>query len=350
MSVALPTFDSPVATLVSDDDPMSDIRTSVIATNGVDLVVHEAGDPADPTVVLSHGFPELAYSWRHQLPALAAAGYHAIAPDQRGYGHSSAPRNVDAYGIGQLTGDLAGLLDHYGKDDAVFVGHDWGALIVWEMAKLHASRVRAVCGVSVPFVAWMAPPTEMMKMVYGDRFFYILYFQTVGPAEAELEADPLRTMAGVLYGASGPGFASIDRSSMELPPMEGTGFLTNMPAVPALPFQSAEGAWLSAEELQHYADEFAHSGFFGPVSYYRNLDANYAAVSHLGAADVTMPSYFIGGALDPVATMDPTGIERMQTTLPDFRGYTMIDGAGHWTQQEAPRQFNEALLGFLASI
>lgn len=132
--------------------------------------------------------------------------------------------------------------------------------------------------------------------------------------------------------------------------MEGTGFLTNMPAVPELPFTGPEGAWLHAEDLTVYAEEFTHSGFFGPVSYYRNLDANFAATQHLGAADVTMPSYFIGGSLDPVAVMDPTGIERMQTTLPDFRGFTMIEGAGHWTQQEAPRQFDAALLGFLRQL
>ena len=152
--------------------------------------VHEAGDPANPTVLLCHGFPELAYSWRHQMAPLAEAGYHVLAPDQRGYGHSSAPRGVDAYGIGNLTGDLVGLLDHFGKDDAVFVGHDWGALIVWDLARLHPERVRAVVGVSVPFVQWPAPPTQLMKMIYGDRFFYILYFQQPGAAEGELDADP----------------------------------------------------------------------------------------------------------------------------------------------------------------
>ena len=329
---------------------MSAVRISTVATNGVELVVHEAGDPANPTVVLSHGFPELAHSWRHQMQPLADAGYHVVAPDQRGYGHSAAPLEVKAYGIEQLTGDLAGLLDHFGKDDAVFVGHDWGAMIVWEMAKLHPARVGAVVGVSVPVVAWPAPPTQLMKMAYGDRFFYILYFQPTGPAEAELEADTERTMAGILYGASGPGFASVDRATIELPPMEGTGFLTNMPAVPALPFESVEGPWLDADDLAVYACEFAHSGFFGPVSYYRNLDANFVATQHVSVADITMPSYFIGGTLDAVAVMDPTGIERMETTLPDFRGYTMIEGAGHWTQQEAPRQFNDALLGFLRSL
>jgi pimeloyl-ACP methyl ester carboxylesterase len=328
---------------------MSEIRVNDVEVNGVTLRVHEAGDPAHPTVVLSHGFPELAHSWRHQLPALAAAGFHVVAPNQRGYGHSSAPTAIDAYGIGELTGDLGALLDHYGKDDAVFVGHDWGAMIVWEMARLHAHRVRAVVGVSVPFVQWPGPPTQLMSMVYGDRFFYILYFQKVGPPEAELGADPGATMAGMLYGASGAGMQGREMPT-ELPPMEGTGFLTMMPEVPALPLSGPEGVWLTADDLQVYTDEFTHSGFFGPVSYYRNLDANFEIIKDLSPDRLTMPSYFIGGSLDPVMVMDPTGVERMQNLLPDFRGHTMIEGAGHWIQQETPAAFNEALLGFLHSL
>ncbi|MFM2071922.1 MAG: hypothetical protein RLZZ623_2185, partial [Actinomycetota bacterium] len=266
---------------------MSEIRVNDVEVNGVTLRVHEAGDPAHPTVVLSHGFPELAHSWRHQLPALAAAGFHVVAPNQRGYGHSSAPTAIDAYGIGELTGDLGALLDHYGKDDAVFVGHDWGAMIVWEMARLHAHRVRAVVGVSVPFVQWPGPPTQLMSMVYGDRFFYILYFQKVGPPEAELGADPGATMAGMLYGASGAGMQGREMPT-ELPPMEGTGFLTMMPEVPALPLSGPEGVWLTADDLQVYTDEFTHSGFFGPVSYYRNLDANFEIIKDLSPDRLTM--------------------------------------------------------------
>ncbi|MEO5722751.1 MAG: alpha/beta hydrolase [Ilumatobacteraceae bacterium] len=325
------------------------VTTSRVAVNGVELDVHEAGDPADPTVLLCHGFPELAYSWRHQMAPLAAAGYHVLAPDQRGYGRSSAPREVTAYGITELTGDLAGLLDHYGKSDAVYVGHDWGALIVWEAARLTSSRVRAVVGVSVPFVQWPGRPTDLFKMLYGDRFFYMLYFQQVGPAERELEADPRRTMASVLYGASGVGFASRDVNA-EVPPMEGTGFLTMMPPVPPLPLPGPEGGWLSAADLEMYTSGYEASGFFGPVSYYRNLDANYELVKDLSADLVTMPSWFIAGADDPVLSMDATGVERMKATLPDFRGHSIIPGAGHWTQQEAPQAFNEALLGFLAGL
>jgi pimeloyl-ACP methyl ester carboxylesterase len=320
------------------------IRSRTAHVNGVDLHVLEAGEPGAPLVVFSHGFPEGAYSWRHQLPALAAAGYHVIAPDQRGYGHSSAPEAVDAYGIRHVTDDLVALVDEAGVRDAVFVGHDWGALIVWELARLQPERVRAVVGVSVPFVQWPGPPTQLMKMVFGDRFFYILYFQPVGPAEAELGASPYDTMTRVLWGASGAGFAQRGIPT-ELPPMEGTGFLTMTQDPPPLPW-----TWLDDDDLRVYAGEFEHSGFFGPLSYYRNLDANYEVVKDLGADRLTMPSYFIGGEQDVVLVMDPSGIERMTSTLPDFRGHTLLPGVGHWTQQEDPGGFNDALIGFLGSI
>jgi pimeloyl-ACP methyl ester carboxylesterase len=321
-----------------------EIRTRTASVNGVHLDLLEAGEPGRPLVILSHGFPELAYSWRHQLPALAEAGFHAIAPDQRGYNRSSAPRDVTAYGIRELAGDLVALIDDAGQEQAHVVGHDWGALIAWDMARLHPERVASVMGVSVPLVQWVGRPTDLMRMVYGDRFFYILYFQQVGPPEAELEADPYRTMAGVLWGASGEGMAGREMPA-ELPPMEGTGFLTMMGDPPARPWP-----WLSEADLEIYADAFRHSGFFGPVSYYRNLDANFEVMKDLPVERIAMPSAFVGGSLDPVAVMDPSGIERMQNLLPDFRGATVIDGAGHWTQQERPDEFNRALLAFLGSV
>ncbi len=324
------------------------VRRRRIGVNGVELDVVEAGEVGAPVVVLSHGFPESAHSWRHQIPVLAAAGYHVMAPDQRGYGRSEAPRDVAAYGIGALTGDLLGLVDQAGADQAVFVGHDWGALIVWDLARLHPERVRAVVGVSVPFVNWPMPPTALMKMIHGDRFFYILYFQPVGPAEAELERDVRHTMATVLWGASGPGWAA--RPAGDPPPMEGTGFLTAMAVAPELPFVGPEGPWLTGADLDAYTESFVASGFFGPVSYYRNLDANFAVVATHDPARLTMPSFFIAGTLDPVMVMDPGGVERMANLLPGYVGHVMIDGAGHWTQQEAPHAFNAALMGFLATL
>jgi pimeloyl-ACP methyl ester carboxylesterase len=326
-----------------------EIRTRTASINGVDLHLLEAGEPGRPLVILSHGFPELAYSWRHQLPALAEAGFHVIAPDQRGYNRSSAPRDVAAYGIRELAGDLVALIDDAGQEQAHVVGHDWGALIAWDMARLHPERVASVMAVSVPLVQWVARPTDLMRMVYGDRFFYILYFQQVGPAERELDADPRGAMARFLWSASGPAYGSRDQTA-ELPPMQGTGVLTIMGEPPALPYESVEGPWLTPEDLDVYADQFAASGFFGPVSYYRNLDANFEVMKDLPVERIAMPSAFVGGSLDPVAVMDPSGIERMQNLLPDFRGATVIDGAGHWTQQERPDEFNRALLAFLGSV
>lgn len=319
----------------------AEIRERYVDVNGVRLHVLEGGDPTNPTIVLSHGFPEAAYSWRHQIPVLAAAGYHVIAPDQRGYGRSTVPTDVPDYGIQHLTGDLLALLDDAGKDDAIFVGHDWGALIVWDLARLHPERVRAVVGVSVPLVQWPAPPTDLFKMVYQDNFFYMLYFQPVGPAETELDADPRRTVETVFWGASGEGFVA----PTGMVPMEGNGFLTNMPTPPALPWD-----WFDQADLDYFTDHFARSGFFGPVSYYRNLDANYEIVKDLGVDRISMPSFFIGGTKDPVLVMDSTGLDRMQTSLPNYFGAAMIDGAGHWTQQEKPAEFNEALLGFLTRL
>lgn len=318
------------------------IQQHTYHVNGVDLQVTSAGDPSGPCVILSHGFPESAYSWRHQMPVLADAGYHVLAPDQRGYGFSSSPKDVSAYGIQHLTGDLVALLDATGHDDAVFVGHDWGAMVVWEAARLHPQRVSAVVGVSVPFTAWPARPTDIMKAMWTDRFFYILYFQEIGPPERELEADVRRTMHNILWGASGEMFKGMPS---EFPPMEGTGFLDMFTDIPErLP------DWLTKDDLDHYVRQFENSGFFGPVSWYRNLDANYEVLKDLSADLVSMPSYFIGGEKDGVIAGRPEYVDGMNGLLPNYRGKSMIPGAGHWTQQEAPEDFNAALLGFLKSL
>ena len=321
---------------------MPDIQERTVATNGVQLHVAEAGEGRP--VILCHGFPESGYSWRHQVPALAAAGYRALAPDQRGYGDSSRPSAVADYGIRQLCEDLLGLLDDIGEERAVFVGHDWGALIVWDLATLYPDRVEAVVGVSVPFFRPPIPPTQLFEAVSGGNFFYILYFQEVGPAERELEADPYDTMAKVLWSVSGDAIG--EHPAPPSPqPRDGTGFLTSMSRPPAeLP------GWLTRADLDRYGAQFTQSGFFGPVSYYRNLDANWALTHELPPP--AMPSYFIGGQRDPVLSMvpgmDPTAA--MADLLPGYRGATLIPGAGHWTQQEKPEAFNQALLGFLGGL
>ena len=190
-----------------------------------------------------------------------------------------------------------------------------------------------------------APPTQLMKMLYGDRFFYILYFQQPGVAEGELDADPYDSLAKVLWGASGVrlrGARHVGRDAADgghrLPDDDERSRRRGRSTGP-------EGPWLTEDDLQTYADEFAHSGFFGPISYYRNLDANFDIVKDLGPERVAMPVYFIGGTDDVVNVMDPTGVERMQNLLPDFRGSTILEGVGHWTQQEAPAAFNKPCWG-----
>lgn len=323
---------------------MTDVTHRQVRTNGIELRVAEAGPVDGRPVVLCHGFPELSYSWRHQLPALAAAGYRVVAPDLRGYGGSDRPGQVIDYGIGPLTADLLGLLDEAGHDQAVFVGHDWGALIVWDLARLHPDRVAAACAMSVPLFVPPVPPTQLFEALFPGQFFYILYFQQVGPAEAELARDPRRTMRTILWSASGDAAGDRPAAPVSLP-RQGTGFLDMAGDPPErLP------TWLSEEDVDHYAAQFATTGFFGPVSYYRNLDANWHLTKDIPLDTLAMPVAFIGGALDPVIAMNPAGITVMEQSLPEFRGATLIDGAGHWNQQERPGETNAALMGFLSGL
>jgi len=313
------------------------------SVNGVELDVSEAGGPDAPAVVLLHGFPECAWSWRHQMEPLAGAGYHVLAPDQRGYAASSAPRDVAGYGNRQLCGDVVVLLDATGHDDAVVVGHDWGALLMWDLARLHPERVRAAVGVSVPYTPWPVPPTELFRALHGDDFFYILYFQDVGPAEAELEADVERTMRTVLWGGSGDGAPVRPPAPL---PSAGTGFLDVIAAAGPVPDDLP--SWLTDGDLATYVAAFEHSGFYGPISWYRNLDANHEVVKDLPAP--AMPTAFIGGTNDLVTAGRPGYIESMDALLPDHRHSVLLEGVGHWTQQEDPEGFNEALLTFLRDL
>lgn len=320
---------------------MAEVTHEQVETNGVELHVASAGPASGPPVFLCHGFPELWYSWRHQLGALGDAGYRAFAPDLRGYGGSSAPKEVADYGSDKLTGDLCGLLDHYGYETAAFSGHDWGAMVVWEMGRLHPERVSSIYAMSVPYSQAPGPPTEIFRHIFGDKFFYMLYFQQVGPAEAEFDADPRHYVRTMLYSAGGEGMAK-GPALVGDAPAEGTGFLDILqPAPDVLP------PWLTEDDVDVYAEGLARNGLFGPLSFYRNLDANWGRSKDLPASLYTMPTGFLTGSLDPVVIMQPGSIERMTNELPDFRGGTVIEGAGHWVQQERPAEANTALLSFL---
>jgi pimeloyl-ACP methyl ester carboxylesterase len=309
-----------------------------IAVNGVELHVVEDGPADGPPVVLAHGFPELAYSWRHQIPALAAAGYRVLAPDQRGYGRSSRPEAIADYDIEHLSADLVGLLDDIGAEKAAFVGHDWGSMVVWQTALLHPERVAGVCGMSVAFSPRLpAPPTQIWRQVFAGKFFYILYFQEPGVADAELNADPAKCMRRMLCGTRTDRGGSIDQNADD-----GRGFTDRFPEPDALP------GWLSQEELDFYIAEFTRTGFTGGLNWYRNFDRNWELTPQLDGAKVEVPSAFVGGAQDPVLLMVPP--DRHVDQLSDFRGSVIIDDAGHWVQQEKPAETNAALLGFLDGI
>lgn len=312
----------------------------LVETNGVQLRVIEAGDRGAPVVLLAHGFPELAYSWRHQIPALAEAGYHVLAPDQRGYGGSSRPDAIEAYNIHELTADMVGLLDDVGAERAVWVGHDWGAIVVWNAPLLHPDRVAGVAALSVPVVPRpRTAPTKALRDRFGENFFYILYFQEPGIADAELNGDPARTMRRMLGGLQLPGD---ERSALRMVAPGPEGFIDRLPEPEALP------TWLSQDELDHYISEFTRTGFTGGLNWYRNFDRNWETTAEIDGATIGVPCLFIGGTADPVLTF--TRRDRASQVITGPYREVMLDGAGHWLQQERPDEVNARLLEFLKEM
>lgn len=296
------------------------MREGHIETNGIELHCVEEG--AGPLVVLCHGFPELAYSWRHQIPALAAAGYRVIAPDMRGFGRSSAPADVDAYDVVSLCGDMTGLLDALGEESAIFVGHDWGGSLVWSLAVLEPERVRAVAGLSVPFVPRApAAPIPIMRRHLGEDF-YIVWFQQPGLADEALARDVRRTLTTSRQWTS-------DWAAEE-------GHVTKRPP------------WMSEDELAVYVREFERTGFTGGLNWYRNIDRNWELTADVADRHVVQPAFFLTGELDPVRRFMPA--EAMQGWVDDLRAQVVIHGAGHWVQQQAPGEVNTALLEFLRGL
>ena len=318
--------------------PLSTER--LVDTNGVRLRVIEAGDRGAPVVLLAHGFPELAYSWRHQIPVLAEAGYHVLAPDQRGYGGSSRPDAIEAYNIHELTADLVGLLDDVGAERAVWVGHDWGAIVLWNMPLLHPDRVAAVAALSVPPLPRpRKPPMQVFRRIFGENFFYMLYFQEPGVADAELNGDPARTMRRMMAAVRAPGDES---AAMRMAAPGPEGFVDRLPEPNGLP------DWISQEELDHYIGEFSRTGFTGGLNWYRNMDRNWETTPDLAGATISVPCLFIAGTADAVLTF--TRRDRASEVITGPYREVMIVGAGHWLQQERPGEVNATLLEFVNGL
>jgi pimeloyl-ACP methyl ester carboxylesterase len=264
-----------------------------LAVNGVSLAVAEHGPPDGPVIVLLHGFPELGYSWRHQVGPLAEAGYRLLVPDMRGFGDSDAPASVDAYAIDVVARDVLGLLDHAGVSRGIVIGHDWGADVAWKTAWLHPDRIAAVAGLSVPFAPRApAPPLGLMRQYLGDDF-YMVWLQTPGVAEAT------------------PSF-------------------------------------MTEAELDVYVRAFTRTGFRGGLSYYRNLDRNWERTADLAERRIDAPALFLTGERDPVKQFMPAAV--MDGWVTDLRVDAEIPGAGHWVQQQAPDQVNARLLDWLTDV
>jgi pimeloyl-ACP methyl ester carboxylesterase len=316
----------------------------MIDVNGVTLEVTHAGE--GPMVLLLHGFPELAYSWRHQIAALAEAGYHAVAPNQRGYGRSDCPEDLDAYSIFELVGDSVALVQAMDHEDAVVVGHDWGSMVAWQCALFRPDVFRGVMGMSVPYLP-RGPYSiiDLVGMAVGEGFNYIVHFQQPELAEQELDADPIFTMRRILWLASGDRPADLVGPD----PATQTSLLEGDPPPEGLP------SWLSDGDLMAYAEAFTHSGFRGGINWYRNMQRNHDLSAPWTDAKVTIPASFVGGLSDFVVNGGPVGeagpsVALMEAMCSDFRGSTFLPGIGHWNQQEDPAGTNSALLEFLSGL
>jgi pimeloyl-ACP methyl ester carboxylesterase len=308
----------------------------MVCTNGIDMAVYEAGPKNGPAVVLCHGFPELAFSWRHQLPALAAAGYRAIVPDQRGYGSSSRPVVVTDYDMAHLTGDLAGLLDALDIGKAVFCGHDWGGSVVWSMPLYCPSVVAGVIGVNTPFFPRPpADPIMLMRARFGDNM-YMVVFQKPGEADAILARDVGKTFRFFMRKN-----AVTAAEWAKLPPEA-----RNLQLVQAL--QSDETWWrgevlLDSAEMKVFVDTYTRTGFTGGINWYRNISRNWQLSGNFEPR-VTVPSLMIMAENDVV--LPPALTEGMDRFVPDLER-VLIPDCGHWTQQEKPAETNAAMLDWL---
>lgn len=302
-------------------------RTVVL--DGITMRIAEQGE--GPLVLLLHGWPETSHFWRHQFGPLADAGYHVVAPDQRGFGHTDSPAGKDQYTLLHLVGDVVELIGALGERQAIVVGHDWGAPVAWHTALLRPDLVRGVAGISVPPAPRAsAPPLSLLRKVFGEGFYQI-YFQQPGVAETEFSADLHTTFRKLLGGTA------------EAPVVQhGEGFLDRFTDPDPLP------DWLAEEDVAAAAEAFARSGFTGGLNWYRNMDRNWELLAPWRDRPITPPSFYLCG--DGDITRAFTDTSRIPEVATDLRGVVDIPGAGHWVQMERPDEVNEALLGFFKQL
>ena len=318
---------------------MGEFEHKFVNTNGIRMRLHEAGTGFP--VVMCHGFPEIWYSWRHQIRALAASGFRAIAPDQRGYGETECPPQIEAYTQKQLVADMVGMLDALGIDKCVIVGHDWGGMVAWNAAMMAPDRIERVIGVNTPFIP-RSPikPTEVMRAMAAGGFHYILYFQNPGVAEAELGRDVRRSLRGFYQDPAGFNPAQARKAPPGVFGPAGGGLLDRLPDRP-------HGKFLSDQDFEVFVKAFERTGFRGGLNWYRNIDRNWEESAGLDQR-VNQPALMITAELDIV--LRPEMARGMSTWVPNLRKTVLIEGCGHWTQQEKPEEVNRAILEFLADL
>ena len=326
------------------DEPQTDLNKvgfRYLTTNGIRMHIAEQG--SGPLIILCHGFPESWYSWRHQIPVLAEAGYHVVAPDMRGYGKTDRPEAIDEYGMLKLVGDVVGLVRALGEEKAIIVGHDWGAAVAAQAAVMRPDLFTSAILLSVPYGSRRnggSPPMESAAKMPGPKVFYQVYFQKPGVAEAEMEKDVRRSVLAMLYYASGDAPAAT----------RFTGFFDQQAGIlGSLPMPEKLPGWLTDSDLDFYAGQFRESGFRGPLNWYRNIDQNWRMGGFLLDAKLRQRSLFIAGEKDLVITgFGRGGFDRLEESLPNLSKKVLIPGRGHWIQQEAPVEVNRLLLDFLS--
>lgn len=315
---------------------MSQHKLQRIETNGVTLETVVAGD--GPLVILLHGWPQCWYLWRHQIEPIAKAGFRVAVPNQRGYGGSSAPREIEAYNVRELAADVVGLSQALGYDEFTLIGHDWGCITAWNTALLHSDTCTAIMGLSVPF--WRFPPDFCDPP--QDGFWYARLFQTPGLAEADLEADLAGSLAGIYYGLSGEAPVGTFLNQINFPAT--ASFREVFPPPQTLP------PWLTEDDLAVYVSNYEKSGFFGPNSWYRNIPNLAELTPEIDGARFTRPAAFAAGAEDVALMVDPNWRPAFEQSFDDLRFIDIINNAGHWVQLEQPEKTNAAILRFLHSL
>jgi len=306
----------------------------LIETNGIRLrtVVEGQG----PLVILLHGWPQCWYLWRHQIDPLVAAGFQVAVPDQRGYGGSDAPQEIEAYDIMHLTGDVVGIADALGHSTCIVIGHDWGAPVAWNTALLHAERVRAVVGMSVPYMRWAVGALTRQEN-FDDKFWYMVYFQKPGVAEAELEADVRRTLRMIHFSLSG---SAPEHLFFAHKPWT-AGFLDGLIDPQKLPKGMTE------EDLDYYVEQYQRSGFRGGLNWYRNIDRDMEVTAQLEGKQILQPALFLAGEKDLVLKFPGMDLDAMRDLIPNLKGCVIVPGAGHWIPAEYPAEVNKSLLDLL---